>query len=72
MSVTYDDPSVNLAMDMSLVCHLKDINNIKIWFDHQNVNVKSKVYFLLDACHILKRIKNNLAHLKIMIDPEDN
>ena len=65
-SVTCDGPSCNFAMFASLGVELKP-PDIKAYFPHP-ADSSSKVFMVLDACHMLKLVRNCLASYGILKD----
>lgn len=58
-SFTFDGAPVNLAMAENLGADFTDPLNLKTWFDHPISNVP--VYIFLDACHMIKLVRNCMA-----------
>lgn len=72
-SVTCDGPSAHFSMFRALGCVISDPSSadFKPYFIHPN-NQNKKVYAILDICHMLKLIRNGLASLKVILDPDGN
>ncbi|CAH0558624.1 unnamed protein product [Brassicogethes aeneus] len=70
-SVTSDGPSTNFAMMKELGCIFDNVHNLKTWFNHPSAN-SQKVFCILDACHMVKLMRNNFASLQIIKDPNGN
>lgn len=68
VSITCDGPSSHLTMFKELGCLLEDVHNMQPYFLHPTDG--SKIYCLLDVCHMLKLFRNNWASLQVILDPE--
>lgn len=64
-SLTFDGAATNLSMMQRLGCKL-DCNNIKSWFSHPVTEQPVNVF--LDACHMLKLVRNSIADKNSFID----
>lgn len=65
-SITCDGPAAHFSMFRELGCNWNDLNNIKSFFLHPSTG--TKIYAVIDVCHLLKLVRNNFANLKIMFD----
>ena len=68
-SITFDGAPSNLATAKKLGASL-DINNLEPYFYHPLS--RQKIFVFLDICHMLKLIRNTLAHLGEMEDGNGN
>ncbi|KAB0795977.1 hypothetical protein PPYR_10038 [Photinus pyralis] len=68
-SITCDGPTTNFAMFKELGCNLDNVFDMKTWFSHPSATNK-KVYCVLDACHMLKLIRNNWSNLDTIKNPD--
>ena len=68
-ALTFDGASSNIAMAKNLGCSF-DVNNLKPYFSHPTTN--AKVNIMLDACHMLKLIRNTFADWGYIKDEEGN
>ena len=66
VSLTFDGASSNLSMLKILGADLSNVHNLKTWFPHPSSN--QPVFVLLDACHMLKLIRNCFGEKKIFLD----
>lgn len=67
-SVTFDGAITNISMVENLGANIKNINELS-YFDHPVT--KDPIVVILDACHMLKLIRNVMAAC-ILIDKEGN
>lgn len=67
VSITCDGAASNLAMLRALGCSL-DYTNLKTSFPHPES--AEPVSIFLDACHMLKLVRNAFAHLKSFVDED--
>lgn len=65
-NIVCDGLQTNLSVVQELGCSFSP-DNFKTFFTNPGNN--SKIYFLLDACHMLKLVRNALGDLKVIIDP---
>ena len=68
-SITCDGPACNLYMFSELGASTKP-DNLKCWFPHPS-DTNIKIYVLLDACHMLKLMRNTLSTC-VMKDKDGN
>lgn len=69
VSLTFDGCAANLAMAKSLGCVLEAHSaNFKTFFSHPST--KENVYVFLDACHMLKLVRNTLGDKQSLVDPK--
>lgn len=68
-SLTFDGAAANLSMMQKLGCNF-DCNNMKSWFSHPVT--EQPVCIFLDACHMLKLVRNSIADKKSFIDGQGN
>jgi len=66
VSVTFDGCSANFAMARELGASI-DLNDMKPTFVHP-VDPSKQVCLILDACHMLKLMRNTLAEKWVLID----
>lgn len=69
-TLTCDGPACNFAMLQALGADLKP-PDVKPYFDHP-ANATIKVHVVLDACHMLKLLRNTLASYGILLDGDKN
>lgn len=67
-SLTSDGPRVNFTMIKELGAKINDLDNIQPYFLHP-VD-ESKIYIILDTCHMIKLVRNNWAVLLKFVDPD--
>lgn len=67
-SITCDGPSAHFTMAKHLGGEVKDIFNLKPYFEHPFT--KSKVFIIFDACHMLKLIRNNWARCRVFVNSQ--
>ncbi|KYN09176.1 THAP domain-containing protein 9 [Trachymyrmex cornetzi] len=67
ISVTVDGAASNISMLNNMGCNLS-ITNLKTYFNHPIS--KDKIFVLLDACHMLKLIRNAFDNKKILWDKD--
>ena len=65
VSITCDGPASHFTMMKELGCDILNVEDLKPWFTHPS-KPNDEVFFLLDACHMLKLIRNHLHSLKII------
>lgn len=65
-NIVCDGLSVNLNVFQELGCSFST-ENLKTYFTNPYNN--SKIYVLLDACHMIKLVRNALGDLRSMVDP---
>ena len=65
-SVTCDGPSCNFSMMTALGVNLEPLS-IRSWFPHP-ADPSVRIYVVLDACHMLKLMRNCLASYGILVD----
>lgn len=70
ISITCDGPTANFTMMEELDGRVKKIAQLQTYFEHPSNS--ALVYIILDACHILKLLRNCWAVLGIIIDDERN
>ena len=70
VSLTFDGCSANINMAKILGASF-DMKNVKSTFSHPS-NPNLDVAIFLDACHMLKLIRNTLAEKSILIDADGN
>lgn len=66
VSVTCDGAPANLSMLQELGCNFQNLRNLKTTFAHPTT--RQPVAAFLDPCHMLKLIRNALAHKGCFID----
>lgn len=66
VSVTFDGCSANLSMASQLGCTLNSVNP-NTCFPHP-ADTSQPVYIMLDACHMLKLMRNLLAERQSLVD----
>lgn len=71
VSLTFDGCSANLSMMKFLGCNLDvSSSNFKTYFNHPSSN--ESVFVFLDACHMLKLVRNTLGDKKSIVDSDGN
>ena len=68
VSLTFDGSSANCNMVTHLGCSL-NVSNLQCSFHHPE-NANQQIFIFLDACHMLKLLRNMLADKGILIDNE--
>jgi hypothetical protein len=63
-SITFDGATSNVSMATHLGADFSNPDSLKTWFEHPIH--KYKIFLFLDACHMLKLIRNCLASQGIM------
>lgn len=69
VSITFDGLAANISMVKQLGCCF-DIDNINPTFCHPATN--EKVALFLDACHMVKLVRNTLGDKKLIFDEDNN
>lgn len=70
VSLTFDGAAANLSMTKILGADFSDVNNFKTCFPHPTTS--APVYVLLDACHMLKLVRNCFGEKRIFKDCNDS
>lgn len=68
-SLTFDGTKTNLSMAQHLGANFSP-NNLKTYFLHPQT--KEKVFCILDACHMIKLIRNAFGDWGVLFDSEGN
>lgn len=69
-SVTFDGCKSNIATMKNLGCVLDDFKNLKTDFKHPSADYNVVVF--LDACHMIKLIRNNFESKKVIYTADDD
>ena len=64
IAVVFDDCPANITTAKHLGCKLK-VDEIQPWFQHPKLP-SSKVYVILDVCHMIKLLRNLLGDYKVL------
>lgn len=64
ISLTFDGPQYNFAMTNILRANLQVDKALQIFFPH--LITKKPVYIILDACHMIKLVRNCFAEYKVL------
>lgn len=67
-SFTFDGAPANLTMAKKLGADFQNLNSLKTYFLHPVT--KDKVFIFLDACHMMKLIRNCFGSQKYLHDAE--
>ncbi|CAB3982964.1 thap domain-containing 9 [Paramuricea clavata] len=70
VSFTYDGPTTHQAMLKLLGARLS-ADNLQVYFPHPCDN-NEKIYVFLDACHMIKLVRNTMSDWKVMKDSDGN
>ena len=66
ISLTFDGTAANLSMMKILGADFSDVRNLKPYFQHP-ISAKP-VFLILDACHMLKLVRNYFGEKKLLKD----
>ena len=66
ISLTFDGTAANLSMMKILGADFSDVRNLKPYFQHP-VSAEP-VFLILDACHMLKLVRNYFGEKKLLKD----
>lgn len=66
ISLTFDGPQYNFAMANILGAHLQVNKALQVFFPHPIT--KNPVYIILDACHMIKLVRNCFAEYKVLLN----
>ena len=66
ISLTFDGTAANLSMMKILGADFSDVRNLKPYFQH--LVIAEPVFLILDACHMLKLVRNYFGEKKLLKD----